>query len=109
MADPTIRQITALDLKGMLDSGRAFELMDVRTEEERAIAHIEGSRLLTRETLPDLMSLDRATPIVFVCHHGMRSQSAAEYCLSEGFHELYNVIGGIDAWSRDVDPKVPRY
>ena len=83
--------------------------MDVRTEIEREIATIEGSRLLDRETLAYLMTLDRATPIVFQCHHGMRSQSAAEYCQREGFTELYNLSGGIDEWSQLIDPSVPRY
>ena len=54
-------------------------------------------------------SLDPKTPIVFQCHHGVRSQQAAEYFRREGFRNLYNLRGGIDAWSQFVDPSVPRY
>lgn len=109
-APPRIRQISAPDLKAMIDSGRPFELFDVRTEDERALASIEGSRLLDQKGYDYLLALDRDTPIVFQCHHGIRSQSAAEHCLHErGFRNLYNLRGGIDAWSLLVDPSVPRY
>ena len=104
-----IRQLSAADLKVMIDSGVPFELVDVRTEEERAIAKIEGSRLLDKAYHDHLLALDRNTAIVFQCHHGIRSQAAAEYCLREGFRNLYNLRGGIDTWSQLVDPSVPRY
>jgi rhodanese-related sulfurtransferase len=90
-------------------NGGPFELVDVRTEEERAIAKIEGSRLLDADGHRYLLGLDRNMTVVFQCHHGIRSQSAAEYFLREGFQNLYNVRGGIDAWSQLVDPSVPRY
>jgi monothiol glutaredoxin len=109
-APPRIRQLSAPELKAMIDGGRPFELFDVRTEDERAMAMIEGSRLLDQKGYDYLLTLDRDTPVVFQCHHGIRSQSAAEYCLREqGFRNLYNLEGGIDAWSRLVDPSVPRY
>ena len=104
-----IRQLSAPDVKAMIDSGVPFELVDVRTIEERAIATIEGARLLDNRCHDDLLAMDRATPIVFQCHHGIRSQSAAEYFLQQGFSNLYNLRGGIDAWSVLVDPAVPRY
>ena len=104
-----IRQISAIELKAMKDSGASLELVDVRTEGERAIARIEGSRLLDQALHDQLMSVDRNTTLVFQCHHGMRSQSAAEYFLGEGFSNLFNLQGGIDAWSQLVDPSVPRY
>jgi monothiol glutaredoxin len=106
---PDIRQLSAAELKAMIDSGVAFELVDVRTDEERAIAKIDGSRLLDKAYYEHLLTLDRNTPIVFQCHHGIRSQAAAEHCRSEGFRNLYNLRGGIDDWSRTVDPSVPRY
>jgi monothiol glutaredoxin len=55
------------------------------------------------------MAMDRSTALVFQCHHGMRSQAAAEYFQRAGFRRLYNLEGGIDAWSTRVDPSVPRY
>ena len=106
---PPIRQLTAPDLKAMLDGGTPLELVDVRTEEEQATAAIDGARLLDQAYHDALLLLDRETPIVFQCHHGIRSQQAAEYFRSHGFRNLYNLRGGIDAWSLFVDPSVPRY
>ena len=106
---PAIRQLSAADLKALLASGSAIELVDVRTEDERAIAAIDGSRLLDQAYHDELLLLDRETPMVFQCHHGVRSQGAAEYFRREGFRNLYNLQGGIDAWSLLVDPSVPRY
>ena len=62
----------------MIESGQTFEFVDVRTDDERAVAAIDGSRLLDRAYHDHLLSLDRETPIVFQCHHGVRSQGAAE-------------------------------
>jgi monothiol glutaredoxin len=104
-----IAQITAPDLRALLDGDEPFELLDVRTPGERAIAMIEGSRLLDQAVHDELMQRDRNTPLVFQCHHGMRSQSAAEYFQRAGFKRLYNLQGGIEAWSLQVDPSVPRY
>jgi len=93
----------------MIDRGEPFEFVDVRTEWERDTARIEGSRLLDQAYHDHLLTLDRQTPIVFQCHHGIRSQSAAQYCEGLGFENLFNLSGGIDAWSQLVDPSVPRY
>jgi monothiol glutaredoxin len=106
---PPIRQLSASELEAFLRSGTGIELVDVRTEEERAIAAIEGARLLDQAYHDELLRRDRDTPIVFQCHHGIRSQHAAEYFRREGFRNLYNLRGGIDAWSLLVDPSVPRY
>ena len=108
-APARIQQLSAPELKAMIDSGTPFQFVDVRTPQEREIACIEGTRLLDQAYLDHLLTLDRDTPIVFQCHHGIRSQSAAEYCLGQGFRNLYNLRGGIDAWSRTVDPAVPLY
>lgn len=107
--DPDIQQLSAPELKAMLDSGAPLELVDVRTPEERAIAAIAGARLLDQAYHDALLMLDRDTPLVFQCHHGIRSQRAAEYFRQEGFRRLYNLSGGIDAWSISVDPSTPRY
>jgi monothiol glutaredoxin len=102
-------QLSAPELKQMIESGQTFEFVDVRTDDERAVAAIDGSRLLDRAYHDHLLTLDRETPLVFQCHHGIRSQGAAEYFLDHGFRRLYNLRGGIDAWSLLVDPSVPRY
>ena len=104
-----VRHLSALELKALIESGAPFELVDVRTDEERAVARIEGSRLLDRTYHDVLLRMDRNTPLVFQCHHGVRSLQAAEYFRSAGFRNLYNLQGGIDAWSLLVDSSVPQY
>ena len=106
---PPVREITATELKAMRDRGEAFELVDVRTPAERAIARIEGSRLLDQAVYDAILEKDRDAPIVFHCHFGDRSRAAAEHFRQRGFTHLYNVRDGIDGWSRLVDPSVPRY
>ena len=106
---PPVQRLSALELKALIESGAPFELVDVRTDEERAVARIDGSRLLDQAYHDVLLRLDRTTSIVFQCHHGVRSLHAAEYFRSEGFRNLYNLQGGIDAWSRLVDSSVPQY
>ncbi len=103
-----VRPLSAADLKARLDAGLK-ELYDVRPSDERARAHISQSRPLDQAALDHLEGLDRATPIVFYCHHGQRSRAAAQQFIGLGFREVYNLSGGIDAWSREVDPNVPRY
>ena len=93
----------------MIDGGEAFELVDVRTEWERETARIVGSRLLDQAYHDHLLTLDKATTLVFQCHHGIRSQAAANYFAGLGFERLFNLRGGIDAWSQLVVPLVPRY
>jgi monothiol glutaredoxin len=105
---PKVRALDVKQLKAKLDAG-AVELFDVRTPREREIARIEGARLLDRTAQDHIMQLPKDTALYFHCHHGGRSQQAAEFFINQGFKEVYNVEGGIDAWSRDVDSDVPRY
>jgi monothiol glutaredoxin len=104
-----VRQLGPQALKERLDAGASLELFDVRTDEERAIAKLEAARLLDDAADAHIQSLPKDTPLYFLCHHGMRSQDAAQRYLAKGFTKLYNVQGGIDAWSQLVDPAVPRY
>jgi len=106
---PKVQQLTAQSLAGMLERGAPLELLDVRTAEEIALAAFPGARHLDAEGKALLERLDRETALVLVCHHGVRSQAAAEHCLRMGFRTVYNLVGGIDAWARDVDSSVPRY
>lgn len=98
-----------MEFSKWLEEGRAFELIDVRTVAERAIARIEGARLLDEAEAERVSALPRETTLVFQCHHGVRSHAAAQYFVGLGFESVYNLEGGIEAWSRDVDPDVPRY
>ena len=106
---PKVRILTAKELKGKLDAKESIEMFDVRSAEERALAHIEGTRLFDTDGQAHLEGLDRDTPVVFVCHTGMRSRAAAEEAVQRGYRKVYNLQGGIEAWSREVDPSVPRY
>jgi monothiol glutaredoxin len=104
-----VRQLSPAELKRKLDAQEPLQLLDVRTQEERAQARIERARLLTPEVVAEIGALDKDTVLVFHCHHGGRSQKAAEHFGALGFRNVYNLAGGIDAWSREVDPTVPRY
>ena len=93
-----------------LADGRRPLLLDVREPYEHAIARIADARLVPLATLPQALgTLDREEEIVVVCHHGVRSRTAADFLRREGFRRVRNLTGGIDRWSRDVDPAVPRY
>jgi monothiol glutaredoxin len=106
---PVIEQIDAPTLARMLQGAPGLWLIDVRTEQEWAIARIEGARLLDDALEGEIEALPRDTPLVFQCHHGIRSQQAALHFARRGFTRLFNLAGGIEAWSRLVDPSVPRY
>ena len=108
-AEPSVRQIDVHELKRLLDSNAPVRVYDVRTPEERAQASIPGARLLDPQAAAELEQLPRDTKLVFHCHHGGRSQQAAEHFRQLGFRDVSNVSGGIDAWSREIDPSVPRY
>lgn len=104
-----VNQLTVGDLSGWMKDGKPHLLVDVRTPEERATAKIEPSVFLDDEWKSKIGELDRQQTIVFYCHHGMRSQQAAQHFLGMGFRDVHNLQGGIDAWSMHVDPEVPRY
>ena len=104
-----VKQLTAPELKAWIDESKPFELFDVRGDDEHKIAKIDRARALDVDGEKHLLGLDKSTAVVFQCHHGMRSKSAAERFLREGFTNVYNLEGGIEAWSLKVDPKVARY
>ena len=109
-APPPVGRMSVADLAAARrDAATAPTLVDVRTSDERARAVIEGSILLDDEGLRILSALPKDTKLVFHCHTGVRSLSAAEHFRAEGFTDVHNLEGGIEAWSREVDPTVPRY
>lgn len=108
-APAAVRQLAPGDIKKMLDDGTSFEFLDVRTPAERDTASITGTKLLDEATVKHLEQLPRDTMLVFHCHHGGRSQQAAEHFRRRGFTNVINMAGGIDAWAVEVDPSVPRY
>ena len=92
-----------------IEAGERFELLDMRSPEERAVASIPGSTLLTPEVAKRLESLPKDAMFVFHSHRGDRGRRAAEHFAALGFTNVWNVEGGIDAWSQEIDPDVPRY
>jgi monothiol glutaredoxin len=108
-APNVVRPMSVLELKAAMDRGERLALYDVRTPEERATAQIEGSVLVDADEARRIESLPTDAFLVFHCHHGQRSQAAAEHFASLGFTNLHNLEGGIDAWSQQIDPSLPRY
>ncbi|HYD47614.1 MAG TPA: Grx4 family monothiol glutaredoxin [Terriglobales bacterium] len=108
-APAPVNQLTPSDVKKLRDQGVSFEFFDVRTPEERQTASIAGTQMLDEQAAKRIESLPKDTMLVFHCHHGGRSQAAAEHFRSRGFTNVHNLAGGIDAWSQEVDPSVPRY
>lgn len=108
-APTRVEQTSPKQIKAWMDAGEDMRLLDVRTPQERATASIEGSTLVTNENIDELLALPKSTKLVFHCHHGMRSYQAAQHFAQQGFRNLHNMVGGIDAWSNEVDDSVPRY
>jgi rhodanese-related sulfurtransferase len=107
-----IAQITPAELAAWQgDAERAAPLLvDVREPWEHAICHIDGSRLVPLSTVPArLADLPRDQDLVFVCHHGNRSQRVAAWLEQNGYSRLYNLVGGVERWATDVDPSMARY
>jgi adenylyltransferase/sulfurtransferase len=103
-------EMSVLELKRWLDEGRDVTILDVRNPQEWDVCRIEGARLIPLPELADrLGELDPAATIVAHCHSGMRSARAVNFLRQMGFSRAINLAGGIDAWSVQVDPRVPRY
>jgi adenylyltransferase/sulfurtransferase len=107
-----MNSITATELAALLKLPNAPRLLDVREPEEFQIASLPAARLIPLGQIP--ASLDQLMdwkdkPVVVYCHHGIRSLHAINFLAQSGFTNLANLSGGIDAWSREVDPKMPRY
>ena len=86
------------------------QLLDVREAWEHDKARIEGARLIPMREVPArIAELDKDAEVVAICHHGGRSMQVAMFLEKQGFKRVHNLVGGIDAWSRTVDPAVPLY
>jgi monothiol glutaredoxin len=107
-APPSVRQMSVKELAKKFSSGQVV-LIDVRGAEERARASIAGTAVLDEAMMDKLAQMPRDTELAFICHRGNSSQGAAERFRKQGFTQVNNVTGGIDAWSVEIDPGVPRY
>jgi rhodanese-related sulfurtransferase len=104
-------EITPEDVKSKLDAQESFLLLDVREPWEFETAKISGAKLMPMGDVPSRahQELDPEGHIVVLCHHGVRSMSVTVWLRQQGFENVQSMRGGIDAWSRQVDPKVPAY
>ena len=106
---PPMRLLTPADADARVRAG-TVTVVDVRPPQERALAAITVPHTgLEDGGLERLLALPKDIPLAFLCHHGGRSAQAAEYFRAQGFGEVYNIVGGIEAWALDVDSSIPRY
>lgn len=97
-------------LRALQSSSPGLQLVDVREPQEWAIGRIEGAVHIPMGVIPvRLAELDATRTVVVYCHHGGRSAQVQQYLRKQGFSDVRNLTGGIDAWSREIDPTVPRY
>ena len=107
-APAAVKPLTVRELKARLDADD-ITVIDVRPPEERAQAALAQPFRTLDDGSGALATLPKETPLAFLCHSGGRSARSAEHFRSLGFRRIYNVEGGIDAWSREIDPGIPRY
>ena len=103
-----MQTLTPQQLKEKMTSG--MTLLDVRQLEEIELANLQGTVNIPMSELPTRLSeLNPKAPIAVICHHGMRSEMTARFLEKNGFADVSNLAGGIDAWSVTIDSSVPRY
>jgi rhodanese-related sulfurtransferase len=103
-------ELTPAELKQRQDRGENFLLIDVREPQEYEICRIEGAKLIPMRTIPaNLQSLDTDEPVICYCHHGVRSLDVVVWLQGQGVTSAKSLAGGIDRWSLEIDPQVPRY
>ena len=107
-APAPVHQMSVAELKQKLDAGEVI-LVDVRPQDERDIASVAEARAMDADLMTELEAMPKDTAMAFICHSGSRSQVAAEHFRKQGFTKVSNVAGGIDAWSKEIDPDVPTY
>ena len=112
MASQLPVEIDVRSVKSLLDEKHDFLLLDCREQKEFDFARIPGSRLIPMQEIPDrIPELEpfRRKRIVVHCHHGGRSLRVTQWLRQQGFDSVQNLTGGIDSWSLEIDPTVPRY
>src|SRR5271169_3764901 len=104
-------EISVTEFKSLKDAGEGFTLLDVREPWELQTAQIDGSKHIPMGEIPARFNqeLDPEQHIVVVCHHGVRSMNVTAWLRQQGFEKTQSLRGGIDRWSREVDPSVPLY
>ena len=103
-------QVGPSELAEELQSERPPKLIDVRTPQEQEICTLHGALPASQELVQEMLSSwSKETPIVVICHRGMRSLDAASYLIGHGFTQVRSLRGGVDAWAQEVDPAMARY
>jgi rhodanese-related sulfurtransferase len=103
-------QISVQDTAERLKAPNPPKLLDTRSQAEFDIVHLPNAILATDAAVNDvLQSWDKNEEIICICHHGMRSLNAAQFLRKQGFTNVRSMAGGLDAWSQQIDPKLPRY
>jgi rhodanese-related sulfurtransferase len=98
------------ELFSKLEANEKFRFIDVREPIEHEMANIEKAELLPLSTFNDWIdTLKKDEEIVVMCHHGIRSANVCMFLVRNGFKRVFNLDGGIDLWSKQVDGNVPRY
>lgn len=106
-APPPVGQMSVAELNARLKANEPLRLIDVRGPDERAKASLAAAQPFDPRTTEAELGKDDL--VVFICHTGERSQAAAEHFRGQGFSNVWNLQGGIDAWSLEIDPSIPRY
>jgi rhodanese-related sulfurtransferase len=112
MPAETNLEIDCQSIQARLQSGAAGLLLDCREPDEYAVAKIAGAVLVPMSELTNRLSeleAYRDVPLAVHCHHGGRSLRVARWLRENGFPQAQSMAGGIDEWSREIDPSVPRY
>jgi rhodanese-related sulfurtransferase len=106
-------EIAPLEVKERAARGETMHLIDVRRADEHQLTRIEGAELIPMDTVPShvdrLEELAEAGPLIVFCHHGIRSANVVSWLRGQGIEAAQSMAGGIERWSTDVDPSVPRY
>ncbi len=102
-------EITTIELKKKIETGEGIVLLDVREPFEHELANLGGILMPLNQLRHRFKELDTEKEIVVYCHRGNRSAYAVNFLLQKGFHNVKNLVGGIDDWSTRVDPNLPRY
>lgn len=107
-APKPVNQMNVEELKQALDNDSVI-LIDVRGKEERGLASIAAAKPMEGDLMQEIEAMPKDTALAFICHVGNRSQVAAEHFRKQGFSNVSNVAGGIDAWAKQVDSSVSTY
>ncbi|MBX7170735.1 MAG: hypothetical protein K1X72_07235 [Pyrinomonadaceae bacterium] len=102
--------VSPTEIAERIKNGEEVNLIDVREPLEFEIASVEGAKLFPLSQFNEWINdLEPEKEIVVMCHHGIRSANLCMFLVRNGFEKVFNLDGGIDLWSKEVDPTIPRY